>query len=121
MKLYNPYSKYHTAQKEDRTLDGILFASKLEMTRYGQLKLLQNGEQIKRLELQPRFVIARGIQGHRTAYYVADFKYFDCKTSTEVVEEVKGYETQIYRLKAHLFKLNYPEFDFRVLFPEDIL
>lgn len=118
--MYNPYSKYHTAAKVDRTMDGIVFASKTEMRRYAQLKLMEKGKLISDLRLQPRFTIAEKVNSFRTAYYVADFMYIDCKTGAEVVEEVKGYETKIYRLKAHLFELMYPQFEFRVLKAEEI-
>ena len=42
------------------TIDGITFASKLEGTRYTQLKLLQQAGEIEDLKLQPEFQIFKG-------------------------------------------------------------
>jgi len=77
-------------------VDGIEFASKKEAARYGQLKLLAKQNEIQNLELQPKFPIF--INGKRVFEYRADFAYFDGKR--RVVEDVKGYKTQVYKLKA---------------------
>ncbi len=91
-------------------LDGITFHSRKEAWRYADLLLLQKAGQIRDLERQPRFVIAAGFSRNGLKYrekvYVADFRYFDETKKRVVVEDVKGYRTQLYSLKRHLFLSN---------------
>lgn len=94
-------------------IDGIRFASKKEGNRYVQLSEMQKKGEIKDLILQPDFyfyingkpVCAVGKKGRKTHYkYVADFQYTDCKTNKTVVEDVKGYDTPLSKLKRSLVK-----------------
>lgn len=109
-----PYNKFSVSPAEQRTVDGITFASKKEKNRYLDLKLIEKAGQIKNLVLQPKFEIIPAIGKFRTTYYVADFMYDDTKTGKTVVEEVKGFETPAYKLKAHLFVIRYPEYEYFV-------
>ena len=94
-------NKYNVAPKESRTLDGIVFASKKEMLRYGELLMLAKAGVISELRLQPRYKLPAEI------VYVADFEYRrDGKT---VAEDVKGVLTQAYKLKRKLFRATYPD------------
>lgn len=85
-------SKY-SAQKT--VVDGIVFASKKEAKRYGELRLMQRAGLIRNLELQPKFPII--IKGTKCFTYIADFAYFD--DHNRVIEDVKGMKTAMYRLK----------------------
>jgi hypothetical protein len=95
------------------TVDGISFASKREAARYAELKLLLKVNQIRNLELQPKFPIE--VRGVKVCTYVADFQYQrldvdDGGTTgrwTQVVEDAKGMRVPIYRLKAKLVKALY--------------
>lgn len=82
-------------------LDGHRFDSQAEAGRYHELKLLSKQGLIKNLELQPRydFVVNRV----RIGFYKADFRYVDAKGQT-IVEDVKGYRTDVYAIKAKLMK-----------------
>lgn len=91
-------------------MDGRTFASKKEMRRYAQLKLLERAGEIENLELQPRFVLIP--KPNKISYY-ADFKYTE--NGKEVIEDVKGYETQIFKLKHKMFKHFYPEKELRIV------
>ena len=96
-------SKYGNTKVE---LDGIVFASKAEAKRYGDLKLLVQAGKITDLELQPKFDLFG--EGHtKICSYRADFQYTDVKTRRRVVEDVKGMKTPVYRLKAKLFLDNF--------------
>ncbi len=91
-------------------VDGITFDSKAEAKRYGELKLLERGKVIAHLRLQPKFKLwGRG--GTVICKYLADFAYMEFNSdgsySHEVVEDVKGMKTPVYRLKAKLFRDNY--------------
>ena len=79
-------------------VDQIRFASQQEGMRYLQLKaMLQKGE-ITRLQLQPSFTIR--VEGEVICRYVADFQYL--KDGKLVVEDAKGFRTDVYRLKKKL-------------------
>jgi hypothetical protein len=89
-------------------LDGIKFHSKKESVRYSQLKLQEKGGLIKDLRLQvsyeliPKLVINGKTE--RAIKYVADFVYTDTLHETEIVEDVKGMITDVFKLKYRLMK-----------------
>lgn len=101
-RFYN-YSKYKNKKVEYK---GIVFDSIKERNYYMYLEgLLQAGEitdlqlQVK-YELQPRFKDANG-RTIRAITYIADFVYKD-KDGYEVIVDVKGYRTDVYRLKKKM-------------------
>lgn len=105
-------------QKAARTVDGKLFMSKKEANRYKELKELEATGKIKNLQLQPRFVLQCGFVDsngtkHREIAYIADFQYYDKKAKANVVEDVKGMITDIYKIKKKLFLYGYQNFIFR--------
>lgn len=99
-------SKYKARKTE---LDGITFDSQAEANRYRNLALLQKAGLISDLELQVPYVLApkaklQGESRTRPAVrYVADFRYTDSMGQL-VVEDVKGMDTPVSRLKRHLLK-----------------
>lgn len=107
-------SKY----KAKKTLvDGIVFDSKKEAARYQELKLLEKAGVIKDLSLQPNFLLQDKFkyQGktHRKIEYIADFQYYIIKDKKWVIEDVKGFKTDVYKLKKKLFLKKYGEdYDF---------
>lgn len=107
-------SKLHNIPTE---IDGIRFDSKAEARRYGELKLLQMAGAITGLRVHPTYTLIEPFDYHgehvRGTDYEADFAYFE--DGCVVVEDVKGMETEVYRIKAKLFKKLYPDMDFRVV------
>lgn len=94
-------------------IDGIKFDSKKEAKRYNELKLLEKAHIIKELELQKKFelqpkFINNSNEHIRAIYYIADFYYYDNEQNKYIVEDVKGYRTDVYRLKKKLFEYEYP-------------
>jgi Protein of unknown function (DUF1064) len=91
-------------------VDGITFASKKEAARYSVLLLRQKANEIKELKLQPCFDITIG--GEKICTYRADFSYKELDREhvnkggsaywRDVVEDVKGFKTPVYRLKKKL-------------------
>lgn len=82
----------------------VLFDSKREARRYGELKLLERAGEINGLILQPKFPLV--VNGEHVCAYVGDFEYRD-KAGRRVVEDVKSAITRkhpVYRLKAKLFR-----------------
>lgn len=92
-------TKYNAKRTE---VDGIVFASKKESVRYGELKLMVRLKIIRDLELQPKFLCE--VNGQKICTYIADFAYFDVPTKQVVYEDVKGMKTAMYRLKKKLVK-----------------
>ena len=104
------------------TIDTITFDSTGEGLRYKELKLLAKTGQITDLQLQKKFIIVPEIREPDTvgprggvkkgkliqsaAYYVADFVYYD-KNGKLVVEDFKGFKTDLYKLKKKLMKYIY--------------
>jgi hypothetical protein len=110
--------KYNVSPKEDRTVDGIVFDSKREAHHYLALKIAERAGVIYCLKLQPRFLLQppwklpTGKTQKRISY-VADFQFIrtDPTGALEeiVVVDVKGVETEAYRIKAKIFRAKYPE------------
>ncbi len=93
-------SKYRAVPE---TVGGIRFASKKEARRASELKLLERAGQIRNLELQPRYDII--VNGINCGFYKADFRYFEGNKA--VVEDAKGFKTQVYSLKKRLVEALY--------------
>ena len=131
------------------TVDGITFDSKLEATRYLQLRLLAKAGEISQLQLQVEFQILRGWvnpgiicedgldtdgdvvytiyntpekagEKIKSRFYVADFVYYDTKLRMWIVEDTKGVETPEFRLKWDMVRTQYPRFVFRKIKREDM-
>lgn len=77
------------------------FASKAEAKRYSDLFYLERAGEISDLKLQPRYPLE--VNGQKVCTYVADFSYLD-KTGLPVTEDVKGVETDVFKIKARLFR-----------------
>lgn len=96
------YSKYHAKKCE---YNGIKFDSKKEMNRYKELLLLQRGNVINGLSLQVPFTLIEKSKYGRNIRYIADFVYQE--NGETIVEDVKGFKTDVYKLKKRLFEEKY--------------
>lgn len=91
------------------TLDGIRFDSQAEAARYAELKMLQRGKLIDRLEVHPKCPL-HARTGKEIGHYVADFRYWDCEAGCEIIEDVKSPATAknaLYRWKKRHFEIEY--------------
>lgn len=102
----NKKNKYNAKKT---VIDGIKFDSKAEGTRYKVLKKREETGEISELRLQPRFTLQEKFRHDgktiRKIEYIADFEY--SKNGQQVVEDVKGVKTDIYKLKKKMFLLKY--------------
>lgn len=93
------------------------FDSKREGNRYKELKLLERAREIKNLELQPRFLLQDSFKKNgrtfRKIEYVADFKYIE--NGKTIVEDVKGIQTDVFKLKHKIFEKVYPDLELRII------
>jgi len=110
MKRRSPRGHKYGAKKT--VLDGITFASATEARRYAELKVMEAGKLICNLKLQPSYVFY--VEGVKICKYIADFSYNE-PNGLRVVEDVKGYPTPVFKLKAKLFRALYPDYDFRII------
>ena len=91
------FNKYH-AKKE--VVDGITFDSRKEASRYRQLKLMERAKEIQDLKVHQKYPLIPKDEMGPEIRYVADFTYYE--NGHLVVEDVKGYKTQVYKLKRRL-------------------
>ena len=91
-------SKYNNNKYE---WEGIVFDSAKECNRYKHLLILLKQGIIGQLRLQVRYELNEG--GTHKYEYVADFVYIDVERGL-VVEDVKGYRTEVYKKKRRLMK-----------------
>ena len=101
-------SKYGNRKVE---IDGLTFDSKAEALYYSELKLRQRAGEIQSFKLQPRYRLLDGFEKHgkkhRPIDYVADFEVHHKDGSIEVVD-IKGYKTDVFRIKEKMFNKKYP-------------
>lgn len=104
--MWHGASKYHARKT---TVDGLTFDSKREANRYLVLKGMEEDGLIENLRRQVRYELVPAFdvddRHYRPVYYVADFVYVE--DGKEVVEDVKGMRTDVYRLKSKLFARRY--------------
>lgn len=104
--MWGGRSKYHAKKT---VVDGITFDSRKEADRYLVLKRMEEDGNIEDLRRQVRYELipAFDVDGkhYRPVYYVADFVYRE--DGREVVEDVKGVRTDVYKLKSKLFARRY--------------
>lgn len=113
-------SKYNARKVK---IDGYTFDSIIESKRYIQLKEKVEEGVIKDLEVHPRFVLQNAfLYGDKRIsgiWYEADFSY-TVIDGRKIVEDVKGYETDVYRLKRKLLLYNYLGIEFKEISAKDI-
>jgi len=98
-----PYGKFNKFGARKTEFMGMKFDSKWEAERYGQLHLMQENGEITDLERQVRFNIV--IDGQKICAYIADYTYRKPNKNGElqyIVEDAKGVETDVFRLKKKL-------------------
>lgn len=103
-------SKYGNRRTQ---VDGIWFDSKGEAEHYKILKLREEAGEIHSIELQPGFrfmhkgeylkMRSKGYPNGRTIKYKADFSFIE--NGKRVVQDFKGYDTDVSRLKRALVEL----------------
>lgn len=120
--MWNRQTKYGAHKA---VYDGIIFDSRREMRRYQELRAMEKNGDILDLKLQQKFVLIpaqrepdrKGPRGgvikgkllERECSYVADFTYREPLPFYEnledlplVVEDAKGIQTEVYKIKKKL-------------------
>jgi hypothetical protein len=108
-------SKYHNTR---RTVGQYTFSSLKEARRYEELLKLEGEGVISHLQCQPKYLLQEGFKKngvtHRAIYYIADFEYQDSFGILRI-EDVKGVETDVFKIKRKLFEYKYPELSLDVV------
>ena len=114
-------TKYHN---RPTTIDGIRFDSASEARRYAQLRLMVQAGEITMLRVHPVYNLVDGFtRGNgeriRPITYEADFEY-QRPGQRPAVEDVKGVETDVFKLKRKIFQQRYDaQYELVVLKLED--
>lgn len=106
--------------------DGVVFDSKAEASYYlSHLKPRLDRGEISNLEFHPK--VKCEIEGRHICYYTADFRYLDKLSESpqgavgcQVLVEVKGYKTDVYKLKIKLVRALYPHMKILVISAKDL-
>jgi hypothetical protein len=98
------------------TQDGVTFDSLAEARRYDELKLMEAAGEIWNLKCQPHYLLQEDFdhdgKHERKIEYIADFTYFDRTLKCTVVEDCKGFATEVYKIKRKIFLKRYPNLKF---------
>ena len=105
MSVYIRPPKYHNTPTE---IDGIRFDSKAEAGRYLTLKALKASGNILWFSRQPSFLLPGGVR------YMPDFLVCDA-AGLIWVEDVKGVETEAFKIKKKLWEDAFPGLEPRVI------
>lgn len=93
--------------------DNKKFDSKKEYKRYYELKLLEKANEIKDLQTQVEYELQPSFKKNGTTYrkisYIADFVYYDNRLNKWIVEDTKGFRTEVYKIKKKLFEYKYSD------------
>ena len=115
-KLVKAKAKRNKFNNEPVIFDGHEFDSAAEGDRYIYHKLRERAGEITDLKLQPEFELQAGFRDssgkwQRAIAYRADFGYTE--NGARIVEDVKGHQTEVFKLKMKLFLKKYPEYQFK--------
>lgn len=107
---------YHEAKKTKyNSVKTNGYASKKENKRAFELRLLERAWKIKNLREQISFLLQESFEYRgekiRSMNYVADFVYE--QDGETIVEDTKGYKTEVYNIKKKLLLRRYPFIIFR--------
>lgn len=105
MSVYIHPPKYHNTPTE---IDGIRFDSKAEAGRYLTLKALKASGNILWFSRQPSFLLPGGVR------YMPDFLVCDA-AGLIWAEDVKGVETEAFKIKKKLWEDAFPGLELRVI------
>ena len=84
-------------------LDGRSFRSKAEAQMYLHLKALEQAGEIENIRCESRVTLLPGPRNMKVDYY-ADFVVFDKHHGQDIWVEVKGFETDKWKIKLKLWR-----------------
>jgi hypothetical protein len=94
-------------------VDGIGFDSTLEADKYNELKLSLKMGVIAGFCRQPEFILLEGLGHTKPEIYKADFIVFNLDGTYEIID-TKGFQTEVFRIKAKQFKHKFPRLKLKI-------
>lgn len=107
-----PFKRYHNRNKynaKKETYNGYTYDSKLEASHAMHLDWLIKSKEVKDWDRQVK--ISLDVNGVHIANYFIDFQVWYADGRIEF-HEVKGFETDVWRIKWKLSKALYPDYNF---------
>ena len=86
-------------------LDGRSFGSKAEAQGYLYLKAREQAGEIQNIRCQVKFELLPPSKGVRAIDYYVDFVYWDVLEKRDAALEIKGFETDKWKIKLKLYRL----------------
>ena len=110
----------HKYRAQPTCVDGYRFDSKAEAHRHRELRLLEKSGLISDIKVHPVFVLQKpfvDFSGKKrlAIKYEADFSYTETGNPLPVIEDVKGVETEAFKIKAKMFMFHYPQYELRIV------
>lgn len=102
-------TKYGVSAKVDRTREGIVYMSKLEMNYRNHLEILKKAKKLSErvTKISEQVTYPLHVNGVLVCKYILDFEVTYADGRIEYID-VKGILTSIYKLKKKLFQACYP-------------
>ena len=98
--------------------NGHWFDSIAERDYYKKLLRMKNEGMVAEIILQPSFLLQEGFKKNGANYkpikYIADFKVIYSTGYIEIID-VKGVETEVFKIKHKLFEKLYPEYHLTII------
>lgn len=96
--------------------NGHTFDSLKEKNWYVKYKFMEDNGIIKNLELQPKFILQDSFRyegkHNRAITYSADFQFYDIESKRVIVVDVKGFKTEVYKIKRKMLLYKFPGINF---------
>ena len=80
------------------------------MNKYRNKKVIVDGKEFDSKKEGNRY---KELQNNYKIEYVADFKYIE--NGKKIVEDVKGMQTDVFKLKHKIFEKVYPDLELRII------
>lgn len=100
-RIRNSNSKYHASSTE---YNGRVYHSKFEAQYARDLDLMIKAKKV--IEWTPQVKISLDVNGYHICNYICDFKVI-MKDGSIQLHEVKGFETDMFRMKRKLLEATY--------------
>lgn len=89
------------------------YDSRLEKKRHSELLWLEKLGVIQNLKWQEPFILQEKTDKLRAIKYIADFVYE--RDGVKIVEDTKGFQTEVSKLKMKLFAMKYPDIEVKIV------
>lgn len=106
-------NKFGVSERDKRTYNGVVYASKAEATYAAQLDLMVRAKKIHGWARQVPMTLT--VNGAHIGTHYIDFAIQETPDGPIKYVEIKGYETPDYKLKKKLLLALYPHINYEVI------